>query len=261
MLLNCIVCQVNHFVKKVEVVELFRSSPDVPFLIPVGPEEPVDTGDQHIASEIEFSFIIQHWIFNVFLYNMCFLLSVVMVLITDNILNFLYWVGYFDAPASVWVFPRLYYPDVRLLFSEIFVVLSNKLQKVRILKATDMKCLRNDFVQWNGILLAIMLQVKIHKLLIPNLPFILQMTVHYKLTRLIHRYLQLAFNFVWAHQSLPRVLVVAKHHSFAFALIVGMLLTDFMLKKLDVMFVSVKRRLFLSYCLHPPLSPYKISLV
>ena len=109
--LNCIIRQMNKLVLNVLQTVLFAGSPNVPIFVPVSLNDSIYCGDQNVASNIEFSLIVQKRIFHIFL-NQGRAHSIRRTVRSYEVFNIVQWPCNHTTISSVWVLSRLAYPYV-----------------------------------------------------------------------------------------------------------------------------------------------------
>jgi len=156
LLLNSIISQVNKVVFKILCCEFFRWCSDISILIPECFKDTVVIRQQHETTQIDFSFLIEQRIFDVFLYYkrvLCwlmnltswntmrllftslFLLAVVVVVSNSCIFIMIHLYVFLnlrnipthkDSSTSIWVLSWLNYPYVFIWFLYFCVIFTQK---------------------------------------------------------------------------------------------------------------------------------------
>jgi hypothetical protein len=76
ILLNGVICQVNHFIPDIFDIVLIRAGSDVTLAKPIGPHKPMKSTDHHIVSDVKLSTFVEQWFLYVLLDNVSLLLTV-----------------------------------------------------------------------------------------------------------------------------------------------------------------------------------------
>lgn len=133
VLLDGIIGEVNHLVTDVVEVEIVGGGADVALAEPVGAHEAVQPGDEHVVADVEFPALVKQRILDVLLNYVGLVVSVVMLLLLlEDIVQFVDLINYNDAVATVRQLPGLHNPDIfqpflarlldRLLLSVLFAL-------------------------------------------------------------------------------------------------------------------------------------------
>lgn len=158
MLLHGIIGQVDLPLEVVHV-ELVGGRSDVPLGIPVAPHDPEHVGDQHIVPNIELPPVVQQRPVQIQLHNVSFGSAVSMLLLlTENFVELVYFIDYCDTVASVAQLARLNDPYITegfsgfpLLYcflllldmgSSLFVVVDEALVLGTLQAVSDVECQR-----------------------------------------------------------------------------------------------------------------------